>query len=243
MIRLAAVGDVHFGDDCRGTLRPHVDEAAGDLDALLIAGDLTRHGLASEAEVLASELQDPPLPVVIVLGNHDYHAGEEKKIRDVMEGTGATVLDGESIVVETSSEPIGIAGIKGFGGGFAGACATEFGEDEMKAFVAHGRHHADALRAALDQLDTERKVALLHYAPVEDTLQGERLELYPLLGSYHLAEAIDESGADLAVHGHAHAGREKGSTPGGVPVRNVAQPLIERAFNIYCLGSDTDPTC
>ena len=243
MIRIAAVGDVHFGDDCRDTLRPHLDDAAGSLDALLIAGDLTRHGVSGEAEVLASEIEGSPVPVIVVLGNHDYHGGEEKAIRDVMEGAGATVLDGEATTVATSNGRLGVAGVKGFGGGFAGACGTEFGEDEMKAFVGHTRAHADSLRSALEGLEADHRVALLHYAPVEDTLQGERLELYPFLGSYHLAEAIDHAGADLAVHGHAHAGREKGTTPGGVPVRNVAQPLIERAFNIYCLGSDTDPAC
>lgn len=243
MIRIAAVGDVHFGPDCRGTLRPHLEHMHGHIDAFLIAGDLTRHGVAEEAAVLASELDGIDIPTAIVLGNHDYHRGEEKAITDVMQETGAVVLDGESTIVSTESGRLGVAGVKGFGGGFAGACGTEFGEDEMKAFISHTKDHAEALRVTLDDLDTDYKVALLHYAPVDATLQGERLEIYPFLGSYLLAEAIDDAGADLAIHGHAHAGLEKGTTPGGVPVRNVAQPLIERAFSIYCLGSDTDPAC
>ena len=241
--RIAAVADVHFGDDCSGTLRPHVERASDEVDALLIGGDLTRHGVVEEAEFLARELEGLPLPIAVVLGNHDYHCNEEKAIADVMKEAGATVLAGESTTIATGAGTLGIAGIKGFGGGFPGACGTEFGEPEMKAFVSHTRGHADALKGALEELDADHRVALLHYAPVEDTLRGERLELYPFLGSYLLAEAIDEAGADLVVHGHAHAGAEKGTTPGGVAVRNVAQPLIGRAFNIYCLGSDTDPAC
>lgn len=243
MIRIAAVADVHFGDDCSGTLRPHVDRMSDEIDALLIAGDLTRRGSVDEAEYLATELEAAAVPVVIVLGNHDYHCNEEKAITDVMQEAGATVLAGESTTIATGSGTLGIAGVKGFGGGFPGACGTEFGEPEMKSFISHTRGHADALKHALDELDSDHRIALLHYAPVEDTLRGERLEIYPFLGSYLLAEAIDEAGADLVIHGHAHAGAEKGMTPGGVAVRNVAQPLIGRAFNIYCLGSDTEPAC
>ncbi len=243
MIRIGAVADVHFGDDCSGTLRPHLERAADEIDVLLIAGDLTRHGVVDEAEFLARELEQVPIPVVAVLGNHDYHCSQEKAITDVMEEAGVTILDGNSTTIETRSGTLGVAGVKGFGGGFPGACGTEFGEPEMKAFVSHTRAHADALKRALDELEADRSVALMHYAPVEDTLRGERLEIYPFLGSYLLAEAVDEAGADLVVHGHAHAGAEKGTTPGGVAVRNVAQPLIGRAFNIYCLGSDTEPAC
>ncbi len=243
MIRVAAVGDVHFGDDCKGLLRPHLEDLVGRADLFLIAGDLTRHGFAAEAEVLAEEVAGTPVPIALVLGNHDYHCGEEKEITTLMQDAGAAVLDGDAFVLEGESGRVGVAGVKGFGGGFAGACGTEFGEAEMKSFIGHTRGHADALQRALSGLDTDYKVALLHYSPVEDTLRGERLEIYPFLGSYLLAEAIDAAGADLAIHGHAHAGREKGATPGGVPVRNVAQPLIERAFNLYCLGSDADPAC
>lgn len=238
MIRVAAVGDVHFGTDSRGTLRPHVDQLSDRADVLLIAGDLTRHGAASEAEVLAAELADAPVPAVIVLGNHDFHRNEQDAIAEVMRAAGATVLAGESVVVDTPGGRLGVAGVKGFGGGFAGACGTEFGEPEMKSFIAHTRGHADALRTALEGLDADETVALLHYAPVEDTLDGERLEIYPFLGSYLLAEAVDSVGAGLVLHGHAHAGSEAGTTPGGIPVRNVAQPLIQRAYNIYCLGGD-----
>jgi Icc-related predicted phosphoesterase len=130
---------------------------------------------------------------------------------------------------------VGIAGTKGFGGGFAGACATAFGERAMKAFVEETAAESARLRTALDGLDTDRRIALLHYSPVEETLRGERLEIYPFLGSHLLAEAVDTAGADLVVHGHAHHGSERGVTPGGTRVRNVAQPVIQQAYRVYDL--------
>jgi Icc-related predicted phosphoesterase len=240
MIRLAAVADVHFADDARGTLRPHLEELPRTADVFLIAGDLTRLGLAEEAEALADELADLDLPIVSILGNHDYHSDEEKAIRVVMEAVGVVMLEAENHVIEVDGERLGISGVKGFGSGFPGASASDFGEPEMKAFVRHASDTADRLGELLAELDTDRKVALVHYAPVEDTLRGERRELFPFLGSYLLGEAIDRAGADLAIHGHAHAGAEKGMTSGGVQVRNVALPLIQRPYNLYCLGTDDD---
>lgn len=243
MIRLAAVGDVHFGDDSAGSLRPHLEHVSDRADAFLIAGDLTRHGLADEAAVLADELRGLELPTIAVLGNHDYHQDEEKPIRDLMENAGVRVLEGESVTIEVADDSVAIAGIKGFGGGFAGASGTEFGEQEMKAFIRHTRETAERLAEVMNAMRGDHRVALLHYSPVPDTLQGERLEIYPFLGSYQLAEVIDEAGCDLVIHGHAHAGSEKGMTPGGVLVRNVAQPLINRPYNIYCLGAEDDLAC
>ena len=242
MIRVAAVGDVHFGEDSEGTLRPQLEELREDADVLLVAGDLTRHGAATEAEVLAHELHDLPVPVVAVLGNHDYHCDEQDRIRGVIEACGIVVLEGESVSIPVNGTRLGVAGIKGFGGGFAGACGTEFGERLMKDFVRHTKDLAGRLHAALRALEDEQRIALLHYSPVEDTVSGERLEIYPFLGSYLFAEAVDEAGADLVIHGHAHAGSEKGVTPGGVPVRNVSQPLIQRAYNLYCFG-DSELQC
>jgi Icc-related predicted phosphoesterase len=238
VIRVAAVGDVHFGDDSAGRLRPHLDAAAGRIDLLLLAGDLTRRGLAAEARLLAAELRDLPLPVIAVLGNHDYHQGAEQEIARILTDVGVQVLEGESVLVRLDGTTVGVAGVKGFGGGFAGACATEFGEREMKAFAASGRQAAAALRAALEGLDCDLRVALLHYSPVEATLVGEPPAMWPFLGSYLLAEALDTVGPALAVHGHAHAGSaEAAQTPGGVPVRNVAQPVIRRAFAVIDVGS------
>ncbi len=238
MIRVAAVGDIHFGADSAGTLRPHLEDIAEQADVYLLAGDLTRLGDPEEAAVLARELDGLPVPVVAVLGNHDYHSDQEKAVTDVLGDAGVEVLEGTSTVVEVDGTPVGIAGVKGFGSGFAGACGSDFGEPMMKAYVRHTQEAADRLREALERLaaaGVERRVALMHYSPTEGTLQGERLEIYPFLGSYLLGEAVDRSGADLAIHGEAHGGTVMGFTPGGIPVRNVAQPVINRAYNVYCL--------
>ena len=238
MIRIAAVGDVHFGLDSVGTLRPHLEELPDCADALLLAGDLTKHGDAAEAEVLARELAGVRVPVIAVLGNHDYHLEHEDEIRRALEDAGVRVLEGESAVVDVDGARLGVAGIKGFGGGFAGACGTDFGEREMKAFIRYTRDGAERLAGSLAELDADVRVALLHYAPIKATLVGERLEIYPFLGSYLLAEAVDGAGADLVLHGHAHRGTEKGVTPGGIHVRNVAQPLIRQAFGLFRLHGD-----
>ena len=238
MIRVAAVGDVHLGLDSAGTLSPHLQNISDRADLFLIAGDLTRHGDAEEAAVLAGELRDVEIPVVCVLGNHDYHSDQEDLVRKVLEESDITVLEGERAVFEVNGLRVGVAGTKGFGGGFPGAAASDFGEPEMKAFVGHSRKLAATLEENLTALDTDVTIALTHFSPVEDTLRGERLEIWPFLGSYFLAEAIDRGRADLALHGHAHVGSEKGRTPGGVPVRNVAQPVIQHAYKVYCVGDD-----
>lgn len=245
MIRVAAVGDIHFGADSAGTLRPHLADIAEQADVFLLAGDLTRLGDPDEAAVLAEELRDVPVPIVAVLGNHDYHSDREKEVTDVLADAGIEVLEGTSTVIEVAGVPVGIAGVKGFGTGFPGASGSDFGEPEMKAFVRHAQQAADSLREALEELaaaGVERRVALMHYAPTEGTLRGERLEIYPFLGSYFLGEAVDRVGADVAIHGHAHGGTEKGFTPGGILVRNVAQPVINRAYNVYCLDCDVPPS-
>ncbi|MGW5736667.1 MULTISPECIES: metallophosphoesterase family protein [Streptomyces] len=240
MIRVAAVGDIHMGLDSHGVLRPAFETLDACADLLLLAGDLTRHGTPEEARVVAQEVTGLPVPVVAVLGNHDHHDDKPQEVTAVLRDAGVRVLEGEGTVVEVGAERVGVAGTKGFGGGFAGRCGSEFGEPLMKEFVRHTRRCAEGLRAALDGLaeaGCATRVALTHYSPVPDTLAGEPLEIFPFLGSYHLAEAIDDAGADLAVHGHAHAGTEHGITSGGVPVRNVAQPVIRKAFHVYHLGT------
>jgi Icc-related predicted phosphoesterase len=219
-------------------LRPHFRDLGEDADVLLLAGDLTRCGDPREASVLANELDGVNVPTVAVLGNHDYHAGREHELRTVLAAAGMTVLEGGTTTLALNGTTLGIAGVKGFGGGFAGACGSDFGEPEMKAFIGHTRDIAARLARSLRQMHAVLRVVLMHYSPVEDTLQGERLEIYPFLGSYLLAEAIDDAGADLVFHGHAHRGREKGMTPGGVRVRNVAQPVIQRAYRVFCLDND-----
>lgn len=238
MIRVAAVGDIHMGPDSQGLLRPAFDTLPDCADLLLLAGDLTRHGTPEEARVVAQEVRGLPVPVVAVLGNHDHHDEQPEKVVAILQDADVTVLEGEGTIVECDGRRVGIAGTKGFCGGFVGRSAGEFGEPLMKEFVRYTRRSAHRLRTALEELDREGcdvRVALTHFSPVADTLAGEPPEIYPFLGSYLLAEAIDTAGADLSVHGHAHMGTEHGMTAGGVRVRNVAQPVIRRAFNVYQL--------
>lgn len=235
MIRVAAVGDLHAVRESRGQLRPLFGDLAARADLLLIAGDLTQHGLLEEARVIAEELGDLGVPTVAVLGNHDYQDNADVKIRDACEANGIRTLEGEGLHIDVGSCRVGVAGVKGFGGGFAGACGTEFGEPEMKAFIHHSKQLAARLRTELTRLDGDVRIALTHYSPIKDTLMGERLEIYPFLGSYLLSEAIDAASCDLAVHGHAHRGVEHGVTSGGVPVRNVARTVIRAAYKIYCV--------
>jgi Icc-related predicted phosphoesterase len=246
MIHVAAAGDIHFGPDAAGTLRPQLEHLGERADLLLLAGDLTRVGTAEEAWALADELADIEVPMVAVLGNHDYQCDQAPEVTAILEDIGMHVLEGTSVVVPVKDTTVGIAGTKGFGGGFAGACGSEFGEPEMKAFMAHSRGLAERLEHCLTSLDTDVKIALLHYAPCADTLVGERLEIFPFLGSHLLGEAVDRGGATLALHGHAHRGSERGLTAGGRHVRNVAQPVIGHAYALYCLHPDVDgadPEC
>lgn len=236
MIRVAAVGDIHFDRNSQGRLRNHLEQIASQADVLLFAGDLTQTGHVDEARVLADDLRGCPIPVVAVLGNHDYHADQVEEMTKLLEAVGVTVLDGTAIKIKVGNCEIGIAGIKGFGGGFPGATASEFGEPEMKEFIRTTKRQAARLREALVSLDTPYKVALLHYSPIADTLMGEKKEIFPFLGSYLFAEAIDGADVDVVFHGHAHKGMEKGATFGGVPVRNVAQPVIRHVCNIYTLN-------
>jgi Icc-related predicted phosphoesterase len=232
---VAAVGDIHMDHDVLGRYRPALEHIADKADVLLLAGDLTRHGSADEARCVAAEFGGLAVPVVAVLGNHDYHADQVDDVVKILEASGIEVLECSGTVLACHEVRLGVAGAKGFGGGFAGRCASEFGEPQMKAFIRHTREIAECFGTALRVLDCDVRVALTHYAPVPETLLGEPPEIYPFLGSYLLAEAIDSAPTDLAVHGHAHAGAERGTTPGGVRVRNVAHPVIKQAYNVYQL--------
>jgi Icc-related predicted phosphoesterase len=236
VIRVAAAGDLHVGLDSVGMVRSMLGDVDERADVLLLAGDLTRLGTAEEAQVLAEEVRDLPVPIVAVLGNHDHQSDRPAEVADVVRDAGVTVLEGDSAVLDLDGTRLGVAGVKGFGGGFAGASGSDFGEPEMKAFVRHTCERAAALERALvacEEQGAAIRVALLHYSPVRDTLMGEPPEIYPFLGSYLLAEAIDRAGADLILHGHAHRGTEKGVTAGGIRVRNVAQPVIKAGYKVY----------
>src|SRR5439155_24402257 len=181
LIRIAAVGDLHYGEGSQGILKPGLEHLPDRADLLLLAGDLTRRGNPEEVQVLADELRGLPVPMIAVLGNHDYHADREEEVRRVLEGVGVIVLEGEAVTLDIDGARIGIAGTKGFGGGFRGAHASDFGEPEMKAFVAHTKMLSDRLERALTDLEADLRIALLHYSPIETTLEGERLEIYPFL--------------------------------------------------------------
>jgi Icc-related predicted phosphoesterase len=233
VIRVAAVGDVHYDRHPRPEMREHFRNLNGRADLFLIAGDLTQSGSLEEAQALAADLTPVKIPVVIVLGNHDYHQDRQQEMISLFRSHGFHALEGESVVFDIRGKTVGISGLKGFGGGFFGACATEFGEREMKAFAHEAKTQAEILRSELAELRSHYKFALLHFSPIEATLLGERREIYPFLGNYLLAEAMDQVGIDGAFHGHAHHGVERGQTRSGIPVRNVALPVIRHSYNIY----------
>jgi Icc-related predicted phosphoesterase len=233
VIRVAAVGDIHLGVDSKGQVRGSYAALVDHADLLLLAGDLTRLGTLDEAHVVADELGELGIPTFAVLGNHDYQSDCEDQIVDILMAAGIVVLEGTSATIEVGSCRVGVAGIKGFGSGFVGVCATEFGEPEMKKFVRRAERDAGLLAASLAALSADVVIALTHYAPTDSTLDGEPLQIHPFLGSYQLGAAIDASRAVLAIHGHAHRGVEMGATLGGVHVRNVAQPVIKSAYRVY----------
>lgn len=232
-MRLAAVGDVHLRPGHEVAMRTRLRDLDQEADVLLLAGDLTNFGTREEAASVARAFGDLPVPAVAVLGNHDHEDDRPGEVAEVLRASGITVLDGEGVVLLIGEMRLGVAGVKGFGGGFPDAQGSAFGEREMKVFMNRTAADADALKHALRGLDVDRRVALMHYAPVAGTLFGEPRELYPFLGSHLLAEAVDEGGASLALHGHAHNGAEHGTTPSGTPVRNVAQPVIARPYAVY----------
>jgi Icc-related predicted phosphoesterase len=235
MIRIAAAGDVHFDRKSQNRLAQHFGRLKDSADIFLLAGDLTQTGHPEEMQVLAEDLKKCHIPVIAVLGNHDYHLDQVEEVTQILEDAGVTVLEGNSTILHIKDQKVGIAGAKGFGGGFVGACGSDFGEPEMKAFMRHSKHGAKHLENVIRSMEVDYRIVLLHYSPTAQTLSGEKKEIYPFLGCYYLAEAIDHGQADIAFHGHAHSGIEKGETPGKIPVRNVAQPVIRHAFNIYTL--------
>ena len=230
-VRIAAVGDIHVG--AHGTdlveLWADLDDHA---DVLLLAGDLTKCGAPEEAEVVAAALAGVQVPVVAVLGNHDVHSDDGPAVVATLRQAGVTVLEGDACTIDVAGTRVGVAGVKGFGGGFPGSSCADFGEPEMKAFVHAARTSASALGEALDSLDAEVLVALMHYAPCRGTLVGEPEGIYAFLGFYQLGEAVDRAGADLAIHGHAHAGSRRGATEGGVPTFNVARPVLGAPYTV-----------
>ena len=221
----AAVGDLHFTEASAGTLRHFFAQACEAADALLLCGDLTDYGTPKEAKVLADELSVVSVPMVAVLGNHDYECNAADEVRHTLQRAGVQVLDGEAVEVHG----VGIAGVKGFCGGFGRGSLGGWGEHAIKLFVNEAIQEALKLESALAKLRTPRRIAMLHYAPVVATVAGEPPEIFPFLGSSRLEDPLLRHPVTAVVHGHAHRGCLEGLTVNGIPVYNVAKPLLQRA--------------
>jgi uncharacterized protein len=223
-VAIAAVGDLHFDPGRRGALSDLFEHVNRSADILALTGDLTMHGTPDQMEAFLEGSRSLDVPVVTVLGNHDYEAGEQDRLCTMLSETGIKVLDGTSAVIDG----VGFAGVKGFAGGFGPHALAPYGEELMKAFVKEAVEETLKLERALRELaDVEHRIVLLHYAPVDDTLQGEPERIYPFLGSSRMVQPIDTHGASVVLHGHAHHGSYRGATPGGIPVFNVARNVLE----------------
>lgn len=224
-MRIAATGDLHFGKSSAGTFQPMLSQIATAADMLLIAGDLTDYGHPEEARALVKELTSVVrIPIVAVLGNHDYESGAEQEIGQMLADAGVCVLDGETCEVQG----VGFAGVKGFAGGFGRGALGPWGEQIIKLFVHEAVNETLKLESALARLRTDRKIVLLHYAPIEGTVEGEPREIYPYLGCSRLEEPLGRYGVTAVVHGHAHNGKPDGHTSTNIPVYNVAYPLMRK---------------
>jgi Icc-related predicted phosphoesterase len=226
-VRVAAVADIHFAKTNESALQvvlAQVNEAA---DVLLLCGDLTDYGHVEEAQLLAKQLAAAVrVPVVAVLGNHDYESGQEDELRKILSDVGVKVLDGDACEING----IGFAGAKGFAGGFGPRALAPWGEEAIKHFVQAAVDQMLKLESALARLRTPQKVALLHYSPIKTTVEGEPPEIYPFLGSSRLEEPLNRYSVTTVFHGHAHRGQLEGKTTGGAPVYNVSMPLLQRTF-------------
>ena len=224
-LRLAAIGDLHVGENAERPYRDLFARISEEADVLALCGDLTNFGKTAEAEILAEDLRACEIPVVGVLGNHDFECGQPEEVSRILHEAGMRVLDGEAYEIAG----VGFAGCKGFVGGFGRGMLSAFGEPAIKAFVQAAVDENLKLESSLRMLRTERIVVLTHYSPVQDTVEGEPPEIFAFLGSARLGETIDRfEGVACALHGHAHRGSYEGRTTGGVPVYNVARPLLNR---------------
>lgn len=226
-LRIAAVSDIHYTKTSQGSLQPLFSQITDGADILVLPGDLTDYGLAEEARVLARDLTaSVKIPIVAVLGNHDYEAGEVDEVKEILAGAGVHVLDGDAVEVLG----VGFAGVKGFAGGFGRGALGPWGETMIKAFVQEAVQEALKLESALARLTTAHRIALLHYAPIRETVEGEPVEIHPWLGSSRLEEPLTRFGVSAAFHGHAHKGAPEGRTSTGIPVYNVALQVLKEHF-------------
>lgn len=234
-MRIAAIGDLHCTEGSGRTIGEKLHALNDEADALLLAGDLTAMGRASEVAALCEELRRLRIPIVAVLGNHDHESGQAPDIVGCLERAGVHVLDGSEVVLPVNGRTLGVAGVKGFCGGFPPHPLRAFGERALKEFVGESVHEAHKLRGALGRLTSHVRVALLHYAPIRGTLGSEPLEIYPFLGSAVLHEVLDAARVDAVFHGHAHLGSPFARTPSGIPVYNVAMPVTRTPYVIVTL--------
>ena len=227
VVRLAAVSDIHYSRDSHGSLQPLFAQIAEAADVLILAGDLTDYGLAEEAKVLARDLTTTvKIPVVAVLGNHDFESGQEVEITKILSDAGVRVLDGDTF----ETHGVGFAGTRGFCGGFGRGALGAWGERIIKEFVHEAVNESLKLESALARLRTNHRIAILHYAPIRETVDGEPPEIYPFLGSSRLEEPIGRYPVSMVFHGHAHRGQPEGATASGAAVYNVSMPLLTRRF-------------
>jgi Icc-related predicted phosphoesterase len=242
MIRIAAVGDLHYSKTAQRNWAALFSQIGQAADVLVLCGDLTDYGLVDEAQGLVRELAASiKIPIVAVLGNHDYESGREAEIRSTLMDAHIHVLDGETCEVHG----VGFAGAKGFAGGFGRGTLGAWGEASVKLFVQEALNESLKLEAALARLRTEHRIALLHYAPIVGTVEGEPREIFPYLGTSRLEQPVDRYPVAAVFHGHAHNGSLEGETLGHVPVYNVALPLLQRhtphrPFKVFSLGTLPD---
>jgi Icc-related predicted phosphoesterase len=227
-VRVAALGDLHCTRASQGNFQSLFARIGDRADVLVLCGDLTDYGLPEEARILGRELIAAGLkiPIVAVFGNHDFESGSAHEIEQILADAGVTVLDGEAREIHG----VGFAGVKGFAGGFGERALQSWGEEIVKLFVREALEEALKLESALARLRTRHRVAVLHYAPVQATVEGEPPEIFPFLGSSRLEEPLNRYRVAAVFHGHAHRGRPEGRTAGGVPVYNVALPLLRQTF-------------
>lgn len=225
-IRLAAISDLHYGKGSQGSMQSLFAAISDDADILVICGDLTDYGLPEEAQVLAKDLNAAvKIPVVGVLGNHDYESGKHLDVCDVLTSAGVTILDGDSVEIRG----IGFAGVKGFAGGFGRGALGFWGEPAIKAFVQEALDEALKLESALARLRTEQRIAILHYSPIRGTVEGEPPVIFPFLGCSRLEDPINRYPVTAVFHGHAHNGTYEGRTSSGIPVYNVSHGLLTKS--------------
>jgi len=226
-VRIGALGDLHYTRSMEPPVRDVLAQAGRECDVLLLCGDLTDHGLVEEAQDLAREIHSAvSVPVIAVLGNHDFEGGKQEEIKKILCDGGIRVLDGEA----TEVKGVGFAGVKGFCGGFGKRALGPWGEDIIKQFVREAVDEALKLESALARLRHKPRIAVLHYSPIQETVEGEPVEIFPFLGSSRLEEPLTRYPVDAVFHGHAHRGHPEGKTAQGIPVFNVSLSLLRQTY-------------